>query len=1594
MAWGKQLKVLLLVVPVLAVSVSDNVFACWEENGNPISVATDAQRLPQIISDGSGGAIMAWLDYRNGNWDIYAQRVNALGVAQWTAGGIPVCTAENDQDHFNMVSDGLGGAIMVWDDLRSFPDSKVYAQRVNTFGEPQWGADGMLITPSKRGFWPLLVSDGSGGAVIAWWEEWFYGVGSTLCAMRISASGAPGWDYEWHYNWAFGYEPRITSDGSGGAIILWHQILTGGSNEVHAQRLDDSGNQRWGEGGVTIDTYLATPLCNPWIISDGSGGAIVAYHTYKYGNSGEIRAQRLDTDGAPLWTAGGVVIDTRDGDAAPWMAPCGSGGAIISWASLGNIYAQRLDGVDGAPQWDPEGIAICTATFQQSSPHSESDGSDGAIITWWGYRDVWEMDAYTQRVDASGTPQWTADGVAVCTAPGEQRPLIASDGSGGAIITWADFRSDAEGDIYAHHVTSDGLPDVASWKDDGNPVSIHPLGSSRRYPQITADGSGGAIMAWEFNGAGDWGDIYAQRMTAASCPLWTTDGVPICTAPYGQGSQQLASDGTGGAIITWQDNRNWMTGGDIYAQRVDALGNVQWTADGKAICALAQNQRYAHILSDGTGGAFITWMDWRSSGDGGPGIYVQRADSLGYMQWGANGVLVTTTPNWDDELAIASDDSSGAIITWADTRIGPFDTSIYAQRVGPSGDMIWATEGVPICTAVNSQSDPQIVSDGQGGAIIAWNDRRIDGVHRDIYAQRVDPSGNVMWGGDDVAICSATNNQSVGQLASDGAGGAIITWQDQRTEGSGLGDIYAQHVNEAGDAQWTADGKPICVAANVQLRPQIAADGSGGATIVWEDGRNWSGDPANRDIYAQHVDVSGSVMWAENGESICGAEYDQLAPRITPSDAGAAIMVWEDLRSNVQYDIYAMLLSGQVPSGACCDLDGFCALTTQALCTAPNVWQGSDTSCAPNPCPQLGACCALSGACTITMEADCASPSLWHAELTSCDPNNCPPADKTLCEIAATDPVTGIPLLQGAYVHCSGLALCSSGTWQTTNIEFQITDGQCCVTVFKSGATTPVVNQGDQVQVVGTVGQFNGKEEILNSIITIQSSGNPLPWPEVITTHELAENGENYEGCLIETRCVQIVGGNPWPAAGSNATIQIDDGSGPADLWIDRDTDIDGSPQPTGHFTVVGIDNQFDTTQPYTAGYQIEPRSLSDLSTCEGACCSSGGVCSIQMETVCEQASGTWAGIGTTCIPDQCVVLPPEGNPSYPDIQAAVSAMPNNSVLLLGAGTFSGLGNYEIDPGTKTMTIRGVPGGGTIIDCGGDSHLAFIFNGSGACVVEDVTLVNCESPILLRATGYGGAISCIDSSPTFDGVTILGGTAQVGGGGIYCSGGAPVITNCTIVGCSAPHGGAIYLANGAQLTMSNTIIASSTQGEAIWCVDTSSAILTCSDLYGNEGGDWVGGAAGQGELRNNLHLDPLFCDPGVGILTLRSDSPCAAHPVCGLVGSLGVGCMPASVLESETLPSAFRLYAAQPNPFTQETTIRYELSEAALVQLMIYDVSGRAVRTLVSETRPAGRFVATWDGRDDGSRPVSRGIYFYTMKAGTYQSQRRMTLLK
>lgn len=310
-------------------------------------------------------------------------------------------------------------------------------------------------------------------------------------------------------------------------------------------------------------------------------------------------------------------------------------------------------------------------------------------------------------------------------------------------------------------------------------------------------------------------------------------------------------------------------------------------------------------------------------------------------------------------------------------------------------------------------------------------------------------------------------------------------------------------------------------------------------------------------------------------------------------------------------------------------------------------------------------------------------------------------------------------------------------------------------------------------------------------------------------------------------------------------------------------------------------------------------------------------------------------------------VVKPDGSGDFATIQDAIDAAVDGDIIELTDGTFHGVDNRDVNWGQSSITVRSQNGDpeACTIDCEGsesEPHRGFrcTYEEASSSLLQGITIENgyadrggailCYEAIQVdncilsyNSAEDGGAIAAVLGSTelTLTDCIFSNNSATDDGGGMYCQEGSCNLETCTFSWNGAGDtGGALFLSgsgteltcadctfavnsanNGggiccddASLILMNSIIAFSTLGEAVYCAFLCDLTLTCCDIYGNAGGDWVDCIAGQEGINGNISEDPLFCYPENGDFTIGTDSPCAPfsppNATCDLIGAWPVVC--------------------------------------------------------------------------------------------------------
>jgi hypothetical protein len=308
---------------------------------------------------------------------------------------------------------------------------------------------------------------------------------------------------------------------------------------------------------------------------------------------------------------------------------------------------------------------------------------------------------------------------------------------------------------------------------------------------------------------------------------------------------------------------------------------------------------------------------------------------------------------------------------------------------------------------------------------------------------------------------------------------------------------------------------------------------------------------------------------------------------------------------------------------------------------------------------------------------------------------------------------------------------------------------------------------------------------------------------------------------------------------------------------------------------------------------------------------------------VIELGDGTFRGAGnhplqltedliirsTSGDPDRCII-DCEGSASAHSLGLAVWPSAPSTAMIQGLSVVHGYGESHggvwcgasvsfVDCVFADNTIEYSYGGGgvycqgcapTFIGCRFERNRSVNYGGGGILVYYGGPVRFDGCVFAQNAAGLGaGGCGVVQGSAEFSDCLFLGNMAQSGGAAGAGDGGSMTMDRCTVVGNSA---GGLCAWSDALLAATNTIVAWNTGGVGICCSASSSVNLTCCDIFGNEGGDWVGCIADYAGIDGNICLDPLLCDWQGGDLHLQLGSLCAPeyNPACGLIGALPVGC--------------------------------------------------------------------------------------------------------
>ncbi len=395
--------------------------------------------------------------------------------------------------------------------------------------------------------------------------------------------------------------------------------------------------------------------------------------------------------------------------------------------------------------------------------------------------------------------------------------------------------------------------------------------------------------------------LLAMQSTLADPLMWKDAGVVVRGADGVSIYTAQAAREDGHVFVCWATSRDGARA--IYGQLVSPDGVALWGQDGKLLALPAEGRFEWPAVTAVEDGWVIGWLESRDNDSyywHNP--HAQKIDDGGHRLWAAGeiaGLTVDTSsaPINEASLRVVDDGAGGAFFCWEDTRRGDA-SDIYAQRIATDGMAVWESS-LAVTNVINEQYLGDAIGDGTGSMIVCWTDRRVSN-NRNLFAAKVTADGMTPWGESGVLFCGANGAQASPRAVSDGNGGAVFAWQDSRAENY---DVYAQRVDGDGISLWQTDGVPLALDPEVQQSPNLCASRNGdsvdGAICVWSDYRVNGYVP---EVFGQKLNLDGTAVWTQNGLRICGnagpdfAGNSRREARVISDMSGGAVITWLDER--------------------------------------------------------------------------------------------------------------------------------------------------------------------------------------------------------------------------------------------------------------------------------------------------------------------------------------------------------------------------------------------------------------------------------------------------------------------------------------------------------------------------------------------------------------------------------------------------------------------------------------------------------------------------------------------------------------------------
>lgn len=819
----------------------------WGLDGELVTENISEQRYPVLATYSDGSVLVVWEDYAPGRYrDLFAQRYDEQGNAMWSPSqGVTVVEYIRDQFEPRVALDENGYAYIAFTDDRETTGANV-----------RLGAFGQVLSPNGERIGPL------GGVQLVdrlWGENLPFSIVGHNSAAYILLTGHNGGNVEIMLQkflptaeiaWPDDPAIIITRDGpeptmiktSAGLAIGWRDRRDDLDGDAYLAVFDYNRNliSGWPEQGMLIQHGEGVQAVAA-LSETANGNIVAAVGGYDYDADGStLSIHRYSTSGTMIHSPVDFGIAAL-GSSPVDLAPDGEN-LLVAWTEQFEVNSHtartQLLTPTGEKLWGTTGNPLWTAEHKELRCDLVKPANGPARLAVVTGRSVARPESlWVGTLNSQGTFATTPDLFGGGITYDIYDPHVVQIADERAMYVWTDGRYRASRDLYMQIVDGQGNPQL---EQEGQAIT-HGERNLQSPPALLADGSGGAYIGWIGDSLGITNFLHIQRFDGQGQAQWS-EPVRIISQNGFHGTMHLIAAEDGGLLVAYSRYNE----GFVSRMMVTSIlpnGQFAWTPHSTEFDGLAFNDMtIIHAVSDGAGGLFAT-LEIGPWSDTNIGLYHLNRDGLPGEGWSLSGRVVGQA-GVRDMMPTLLTFNQGAILCYLTLNDDLATGRLKGYYFARNGQSLWSDHAEELLGSPLWMQDPQLVNDGQGGFLLAWEDYRTQDTAR-AYIQRFDPNGAQLWTAQGVPASSQPIDQREISLVADGNGGAWLAWEqvsavDEYPEY----DLYCTHLTAQGQPanlngfQWPASAYPLCQVPTHQRDVTLIPWVNHSALAIWNDSRS------------------------------------------------------------------------------------------------------------------------------------------------------------------------------------------------------------------------------------------------------------------------------------------------------------------------------------------------------------------------------------------------------------------------------------------------------------------------------------------------------------------------------------------------------------------------------------------------------------------------------------------------------------------------------------------------------------------------------------------------------------------------------------